>query len=79
MPPLSIAELAAALHGLGVCALPDYLARTEANLVNVAPDLASEPTNVFFVYPTELRRSKRVGIFRDFVLDALEKDGLLTS
>ncbi|MEM6439524.1 MAG: LysR family transcriptional regulator [Pseudomonadota bacterium] len=69
----------AALNGLGVCALPDYLARTETELVNVAPDLASEPTNVFFVYPTELRRSKRVGVFRDFVLDALEKDGLLTN
>ena len=46
-------------------------------LVNVAPALHSEPTSVFFVYPTELRRSKRVAVFRDFVLDELDREGLL--
>jgi DNA-binding transcriptional LysR family regulator len=67
----------AAVHGLGVCALPDYLVRDHPDLVNVAPGLHSEPTTVFFVYPTELRRSKRVAVFRDFVLSELERDGLL--
>lgn len=69
----------AALAGLGVCALPDYLARGEPSLVNVAPDLHSVPTSVYFVYPTELRRSKRVAVFRDFVLAELEREGLLAS
>jgi DNA-binding transcriptional LysR family regulator len=68
----------AATSGLGVCALPDYLTRRGDGLVNVAPSLHSEPTSVFFVYPTELRRSKRVAVFRDFVLEELERDGLLT-
>ena len=68
----------AAISGLGICALPDYLARDVPELVNVAPDLKSDPTTVYFVYPTELRRSKRVAVFRDFVLDELEKDGLLS-
>lgn len=67
----------AAVNGLGVCALPDYLARDDPRLVNVAPSLHSDPTTVFFVYPTELRRSKRVAVFRDFVLQELERDGLL--
>ena len=69
----------AAISGLGVCALPDYLARSEPTLVNVAPDLHSEATSVYFVYPTELRRSKRVAVFRDFVLAELEREGLLAS
>lgn len=69
----------AAINGLGVCALPDYVTREEDKLVNVCPDLASEPTAVYFVYPTELRRSKRVAVFRDFVLDELERDGLLST
>ncbi|MEE3100047.1 MAG: LysR family transcriptional regulator [Pseudomonadota bacterium] len=69
---------AAARNGLGICALPDYLARESGDLVCVAPDLHSEPTAVYFVYPTELRRSKRVAVFRDFVLGELERDGLLS-
>ncbi|MFO7856536.1 MAG: LysR family transcriptional regulator [Paracoccaceae bacterium] len=68
----------AATSGLGVCALPDYLTRRGDGLVNVAKALHSEPTSVFFVYPTELRRSKRVAVFRDFVLEELERDGLLS-
>ena len=68
----------AARAGLGICALPDYLARG-SDLVNVLPDLASEPTAVWFVYPTELRRSRRVAAFRDFVLKELEADGLLSA
>ena len=69
----------AAVNGLGVCALPDYLTRGNEDLVNVAPALHSEPTAVWFVYPTELRRSKRVAVFRDFVLSELEREGLLAT
>ena len=71
--------LNAALNGLGVCGLPDYLTRNQETLVNVAPQLHSAPINTYFVYPTELRRSKRVAVFRDFVLKELEADGLLAS
>ncbi|WP_072746567.1 LysR family transcriptional regulator [Oceanicella actignis] len=67
----------AALNGLGVCALPDYLTRGEESLVNVLPELHSADIPVYFVYPTELRRSKRVAVFRDFVLEELEAEGLL--
>jgi DNA-binding transcriptional LysR family regulator len=69
----------AAQSGLGVAALPDYVTRDQEMLVNVAPDLCSDPINTYFVYPTELRRSKRVAVFRDFLLTELEKDGLLAS
>ncbi len=69
----------AAVNGLGVCTLPDYLTREEPSLVNVLPDEMSAPINTYFVYPTELRRSKRVAVFREFVLKELEADGLLSS
>lgn len=68
----------AARSGLGICALPDYLTRNIDDLVHVLPELQSEPTTVYFVYPTELRRSKRVAVFRDFMLKELEADGILT-
>jgi DNA-binding transcriptional LysR family regulator len=68
----------AARAGLGICALPDYLTRNAQDLVHVLPDLHSEPTIVYFVYPTELRRSRRVAVFRDFMLKEMEADGILT-
>ena len=60
--------LQAALHGLGVGALPDYSASGFPDLVNVLPDMESLPIPVYLAYPEELRHSKRVAAFRDFVL-----------
>ena len=60
--------LQAALHGLGVGALPDYSASEFPDLVNVLPDMESRPIPVYLAYPEELRHSKRVAAFRDFVL-----------
>lgn len=64
--------LQAALNGLGVAALPDYITREEPELVNVLPEEMSPPIPVFFTYPEELRRSQRVLAFRDFVLAEVE-------
>ena len=41
------------------------------DLVRVLPDLKSPKVDVFFVYPEELRNSKRVAVFRDFLLARL--------
>ncbi len=60
--------LQAALHGLGVGALPDYTATEFPELVNVLPDMESRAIPVYLAYPEELRHSKRVAAFRDFVL-----------
>jgi DNA-binding transcriptional LysR family regulator len=56
--------------GLGLAALPDYMAN-ETGLVRVLPDLKAPKIDVFFVYPEELRNSKRVAVFRDFLLARL--------
>jgi DNA-binding transcriptional LysR family regulator len=61
------AMLQAAEHGLGVAVLPDYLAWDHPDLVVVAPEVHSPSFTVWFAYPEELRRSRRVEAFRDFV------------
>jgi DNA-binding transcriptional LysR family regulator len=39
--------------------------------VHILTDLKGPKVDVFFVYPEELRNSKRVAVFRDFLLARL--------
>jgi len=59
------------LHDLGIGVLPDYLAHDFPQLVRVLPDISSGVVPVFLAYPEELRQSKRVTIFRDFVQEEI--------
>lgn len=54
--------------GLGIAALPDYMIPETSNLVRILPELAGPSIEAYFVYPEELRQSKRVNVFRDFLL-----------
>ncbi|WP_284946853.1 LysR family transcriptional regulator [Acidisoma cladoniae] len=54
--------------GLGIGVLPDYLAADTEGLVQVLHDVKAPKVDVYFVYPEELRNSKRVAVFRDFLL-----------
>jgi DNA-binding transcriptional LysR family regulator len=54
--------------GLGIASLPDYLARESTKIETVLPDLNVRTTDVYFTYPEELRHSKRIAVFRDFLL-----------
>lgn len=58
----------AARSGLGLASLPDYMIPDDVNLVKVLPDLAGPSIQAYFVYPEELRHSKRIAVFRDFLL-----------
>lgn len=64
--------LRAAQEGHGIAILPDYLTREWAGLEHVLPQEASPPISLFFTYPEELRHSKRVIAFRDFVVAEVE-------
>jgi DNA-binding transcriptional LysR family regulator len=64
--------LKAAINGLGVAALPDYITRDYPELINILPEETSPPFPVYFVYPEELRRSQRVLAFRDFMVSEVE-------
>ena len=55
------------LNDLGVGVLPDYVTEDFPALVRVLPDVESGEVPVFLAYPEELRQSKRVSAFRDFV------------
>ncbi len=54
--------------GIGISALPDYMVRGNSNFVRILPELEGTSTDVHFVYTSELRNSKRLKVFRDFIL-----------
>ena len=59
------------LHDLGIGVLPDYLTEDFPHLVRVLPEIESAEVPVFLAYPEELRHSKRISAFRDFVQDEI--------
>ena len=54
---------------LGIGLLPSYVTEDFPDLVRVLPDVESAPVPVFLAYPEELRQSKRISAFRDFVTE----------
>ncbi len=63
--------LQSVLYHLGIGVLPDYLTEDFPDLVRVLPDVESGEVPVFLAYPEELRQSKRVAAFRDFVMEEI--------
>ena len=59
------------LQNLGVGILPDYVSQDEPRIVHVLPEVKSADVPVFLAYPEELRQSKRIAAFRDFVQDEI--------
>ena len=62
--------------GLGIAALPDYMLRESEHLVEILPELRGPSIDAFFVYPEELRNSKRIIVFRDFLIRRITEEGL---
>lgn len=60
--------LRAIQSGLGIGSLPDYVVQGHENVVKVVPDIEGPCFDAYYVYPEELRKSKRVTIFRDFLI-----------
>lgn len=60
--------LQATENGMGIAALPDYIAEARKNLVRVLPDVEGPTFDVHLVYCDALRQSKRVAAFRDFIV-----------
>ena len=59
--------LQAVVSNLGIGVLPDYIIEDFPHVVRVLPEVESIEVPVFLAYPEELRHSKRVAAFRDFV------------
>ncbi len=58
--------------GLGIGALPEYMSHESTNLVEILPEAKGPTAEMYFVYPEELKASKRVTVFRDWVLSRLQ-------
>ena len=54
--------------GVGIAALPDYAIRQASQLVRILPELEGPSYDAYFVYPEELRHSKRITVFRDYLI-----------
>ncbi len=59
--------LQAVIHNLGIGILPDYVTQDFEGVVRVLPDVESVEVPVYLAYPEELRHSKRVEAFKEFV------------
>ena len=62
------AMLSAVRAGIGIAAVPDYLVTETTGLVPLLPGIPKPHVDMYFVYPEELRNSKRVSVFRDFLV-----------
>jgi len=58
----------AVLQGIGIAMLPDYLAKDHPRLVTVLEDMQMPEFETYFVYPEDLKDTKRVSVFRDFLV-----------
>jgi DNA-binding transcriptional LysR family regulator len=63
--------LQAAEAGIGIAALPSYLIHFSGRVQTVLPDVQGPVFQTYFVYPSELRRSVRVGVLRDFLVERM--------
>ncbi len=60
--------LQAVMAGAGIAALPEFMVTKPGELVRVLPDLEGPQIDTYFVYSEELRSTKRIAVFRDFLL-----------
>lgn len=63
--------------GIGIAGLPDYMMKNLPQVSRVLPDLKGPVTDVYLIYSLELRNSKRIKVFRDFIVRKLSEDGLV--
>lgn len=59
------------LSHVGIGILPDYVTADFPDLIRVLPDIESTEVPVFLAFPEELRTSRRVTAFRDFVVEEI--------
>lgn len=66
------AMLRAVEAGLGVADLPDYMLGSSTRLIRILPDYTGPSFDLYFIYPSDLKRSKRISAFRDFLTAQVE-------
>lgn len=56
-------------NGHGIACLPNYAAYHDKNLVRLMPQHKIEVGHLYFVYPIELKNSRRIKILHEFLLE----------
>ncbi len=59
--------------GAGIGILPDYIISENPGLKIILPKIQCPNVDMYFVYTEERRHSKRIALFRDFILENIEK------
>ncbi len=59
--------------GLGIADLPDYMVSSEFGMEKVLPNLQGPTFELYFIYPADLKRSRRISVFRDFLTAELKQ------
>ncbi len=66
------AVLEAVKHGVGIGLMPEYLADPTDSLIRLLPDREGPVIEPHLVYAQELKTSKRVSVFKSFVINELK-------
>tara|TARA_B100001123_G_C15184117_1_gene976603 strand:- start:437 stop:1327 length:891 start_codon:yes stop_codon:yes gene_type:complete len=65
--------LLAVQSGVGLAALPDYIAVNVPNIVKVLPNIEGPKSEAHFVYPQSLKNTARIIAFRNFLYSKVSK------
>ena len=65
--------LLAVQSGVGLAALPDYIAHNIPNLTKVLPEAPGKPTETYLVYPASLKNNARLIAFRNFIFSKVNE------
>lgn len=60
--------LLAVENDVGIASLPDYMIAEHPKFMRVLPAVAAPYFDTYLVYPDELRETKKISVFRDFLL-----------
>jgi len=63
--------------GIGIAGLPDYMVQGIPYISKILPELKGPQTEVYVMYSLELRNSKRIKVFKEFLVRKLAEDGLV--
>ncbi len=61
-------------NGVGVGVLPNYIHTHSDDIVQVLPEFESDPIQIYLAYPSELRNSRKVQAFREFILAEIRRE-----
>ncbi len=65
--------LSAVKGGVGIGFLPKFMISGEKDIQEILPDIKKPAIDMYFVYAEERRHSRRIALFRDFILKLVQK------